>query len=184
MYCSYYTILIIIIILLILIINHFITINNKTLKLYDQAKLKAIQQNKKLMVLGSPTSSSGQYFKYITKLYGCGDVCIDMNCCKNCEKTICAKVEDILHKFPSNKYIVFEAGLLEVVDKNKLNYIIKQLYRIAGSKENIYASHYIQNNKWYYKNIYNSFYKLINEGNIERFVIKYPPINLYKFQEI
>ena len=179
-----YFFIIIVIIIIFLFIKNLISTNKKAVELYKKARLHSRQQNKKLLVLGSPTSMSGKLFSYFTEIYGCGDICIDMNCCKNCDKTICDKVENILHKFPSNKYIIFESGLFEVVDKDKLNYIINQMYRIAGSKNNIYSFHHIQYNKFYYQYIWNYLYKLINEGNINRFIIEYPPNNYYKYINI
>ena len=157
--------------------------NKYAVNLYKEAKNKSIKEKKRLLVLGSPYSTSGKFINLFTETYGCGDICIDMNCCINCEHTLCNKVEDVLHKFPSNKYIIFESGLLEVVDNDKLNYIVKEMYRIAGSKENIFSNHHIQYYQWYFK-MYNHIYKYANEGNINRFVIKYPPLNNYEFKNL
>ena len=177
--------LIIVIIILLLYVFYNIYINNEdAIQLYKEAKNKSIKEKKRLLVLGSPTSATGKFIKLFTKTYGCGDICIDMNCCLNCENTLCDKVEDVLDKFQSNKYIIFESGLLEVVDNDKLNYIIKEMYRIAGNKENIFSNHHLQKHKWYYKNIYNPIYKYASEGNINRFVIQYPPLNNYKFENL
>ena len=155
--------------------------NNKAIILYNKAKNKSESQNKKLMVLGSPNSLSGRFIQIFTKTYGCGDICIDMNGCIGCKNSVAEKVEDVLHKYEENSCIIFESGLLEVVDKDKLEYIINQIYRIAGKKENIYARHYIQKNKPYYKYFIKYIYSLIGEGSINRFVDKYPPDNEYVF---
>lgn len=155
--------------------------NNKAIQLYNKAKRESEKQNKKLMVLGSPNSVSGRFIQLFTQTYGCGDICIDMNGCKGCKNSVAAKVEDVLHKYEENSCIIFESGLLEVVDKDKLVYIIEQIYRIAGKKENIYARHYIQKNKPYYKYFIKYIYGLIGEGSINRFVDKYPPNNDYMF---
>ena len=171
-------------ILIILSLLYHAKTHYDTYKLYEAAKKKAKKSNKKLLVLGSPTSISGKFMSSYTKTYGCGDLCIDMNCCTGCKNTVCKKVEDILHKLESNKYIIYESGLLEVVDDNKLNYIVNEMYRIAGSKENIYSFHYIQNFKFYMKYFWRHIYYLFKEGYIQRFVIKYPPKNKYQFDEI
>lgn len=155
--------------------------NYKGVKLYEEAQKSANKQNRQLLVLGSPTSLSGKFIKLFTNTYGCGDICIDMNGCEGCSKSIAKKVEDVLYKYESNKYVIFESGLLEVVDKDKLEYIIQEMYRLAGKKENIYGRHYIQNNKPYYKYFGKYLYNIIGEGTIERFVDEYPPNNNYKF---
>ncbi len=170
-----------ILLIIVIILGIFIYKNYEVVQLYEKAKAKAEKDNKKLLVLGSPTSASGALLQYFTKIYGCGDVCVDMNCCKNCERTYCEKAEDVLHKFESNGYVIFESGLLEVVDEDKLDYIVSEMYRIAGNKENIFASHHIQKHKWYFKHVYGFFYKFIGEGNIDRFVETYPPNNYYTF---
>ena len=175
--------------LILILISSYLWCNLKVARnaneLYYKAEKKAKKLNKKLLVLGSPHSMSGKFVSIYYKSYGCGDVCIDMNCCSECSNTICDKVENVLSKFKSNEYIIFESGLLEVVDEKYLNYIVNELYRIAGSKDNIFSSHHIQNNKFipfkYFTKISN---KLIGEGVINRLVIKYPPHNNFKFKKL
>ena len=156
--------------------------NDEKNEIFSKAQARAKQLNRKLIVLGSPTSASGKVFKRFTKIYGCGDVCIDMNGCEGCKNSISNKVEDVLHKFPSNKYVVFESGLLEVVDKEKLPYIVKEINRVAGGRKNIYGSHAIQNYKFFYNNFGRYVYEVVGEGSISRFVDKYPPHHDYKFE--
>tara|TARA_B100000524_G_scaffold149929_1_gene75893 strand:- start:498 stop:1049 length:552 start_codon:yes stop_codon:yes gene_type:complete len=163
---------------------YHVKIHNDAYKLYIIAKKKAKKLNKKLLVLGSPKSISGKLMSNFTKTYGCGDLCIDMNCCIDCKNTICGKVEDTLHKLESNKYIIYESGLLEVVDDNKLHYIVNEIYRLSGGKDNIYSFHHIQNFKFYIKYFWKHIYYLFKEGYIQRFVIKYPPKNKYQFIKI
>ena len=178
-----------IIILLCIIIFNFViyaifNANNAAVKLYEEAEKKAKQQNKKLMVLGNPDTAAGKMIKIFTKTYGCGDICIDMNGCGDCENVITDKIENILHKFGSNEYIIFESGLLEVVDEDQIDYITKELYRIAGSKENIYGRHYIQDNKYYFSYLGKYLYSFLGEGNINRYVSKFPPNDYYEFESI
>lgn len=158
--------------------------NNTGVKIYEEAEQKAREQNKKLMVLGNPYTASGKMIKVFTKTYGCGDICIDMNGCGDCENVITDKIENVLHKFGSNEYIIFESGLLEVVDEDQIDYITNELYRIAGSKENIYGRHYIQDNKYYFSYLGKYLYSFLGEGNINRYVTMCPPNDYYKFEKI
>lgn len=156
--------------------------NNKAVKLYEVAENEAKKQNKKLLVLGNPDTASGKMIKIFTKTYGCGDVCIDMNGCGDCKNVISDKIENVLHKFGSNEYIIFESGLMEVVDEDKVDYITNELYRIAGCKENIYGRHYIQDNRYYFSYFGKYLYSFLGEGNIYRYVIKCPPYDYYEFE--
>lgn len=172
------------VILICIIVYGIFAANNEAVKLYEQAEEKAKKENRKLLVLGNPYTASGKMVTMFTKTYGCGDTCIDMNGCGSCENAISDKVENVLNKFGSNEYVIFESGLLEVVDEDKLDYIVNELYRIAGSKENIYGRHYIQNHKTYYNYFGKHAYSLLGEGKISRFVDECPPFKHYKFEKI
>ena len=74
--------------------------------------------------------------------------------------------------------------MLPVVDEDQIDYITKELYRIAGSKENIYGRHYIQDHKYYFSYFGKYLYAILGEGNINRYVTEFPPHNYYKFEEI
>lgn len=171
-------------IILIAIVGFLFYSNTKAIDLYEQAKQRAKQENKKILVLGSPYSASGKIITTFTKTYGCGDICIDMNGCGSCENQITDKAENVLHKFGSNEYVIFESGLLEVVDDKELDYIVNEMYRIAGSEKNIFGRHYIQNNKIFYRYVVKYIYSLLGEGTINRFVDEFPPNNKYKFEKI
>ena len=71
--------------------------NMQSVKLYEEAWTKAKHENKQLMVLGSPYTTSGKMITLFTRTYGCGDICIDMNGCGSCENTINDKIENVLH---------------------------------------------------------------------------------------
>jgi len=172
------------VILICIIIYGIFAANNEAVKLYEQAEERAKKENKKLLVLGNPYTTSGKMVTIFTNTYGCGDTCIDMNGCGSCKNTISDKVENVLSKFSSDEYIVFESGLLEVVDEDKLDYIVNEIYRIAGKKENIYGRHYIQNHKTYYNYVGKHAYSLLGEGKISRFVDACPPFKDYKFEKI
>ena len=168
-------IIIIIILLLIIIYNSLLLIYYKNIEilkknLYNIAKHRSIILNKPLLVIGAPNNLES---------YGCGDICIDLNGCPKCHASIKNKFEDEIKNYHSNSYIIYECGVLEVVDDPS---IIKEMYRIAGSKENIFSFHHLKNT--FYTNILQKFYKYLGEGNIQRVVLKYPPENYYVFENI
>ena len=173
-----------VIFLIILVLYSVFISNFKSVKLYNKAVNKAKKENKKLLVLGNPYTLSGKVITLFTKTYGCGDLCIDMNGCEKCKNVISDKLENVLHKLNSNEYVVFESGLLEVVDDDQLDNIVYHIYRISGSKDNIFARHYIQNYKILFRYFIIYIYSLLGEGNINRFVVKYPPDYKYEFEKI
>jgi hypothetical protein len=169
-----YIFYIFLIIFLIIVITSFIKIYYLNIIiqkkiLYEIAKKKSIELKKPLIVIGSP----------INEEYGCGNICIDLHGCKNCDISIKNKIENELIKYKDNSYVIYECGTLEVVDN--LN-VVKEMYRIAGGKENIFAFHHLKNNL--YSKILKFFYKYKGEGDIQRVVIKYPPENYYLFESI
>lgn len=176
--------IILMIILMIMSILILLISNKQSVQLYNQALNKARKENRKLLVLGNPYNFSGKVITLFTKTYGCGDLCIDMNGCGKCKNVISDKLENVLHKLNSNEYVVFESGLLEVVDYDQLDKIVYHIYRISGSKDNIFARHFIHNHKILYKYLIKYIYLILGEGNINRFVVKYPPDYKYEFEKI
>jgi len=158
--------------------------NMQSVKLYEEAWTKAKRENKQLMVLGSPYTTSGKMITLFTRTYGCGDICIDMNGCGSCENTINDKIENVLHIFNPYGYVIFESGLLEVIDEKNLKYVVSELYRIAGTNDNIFGRHYIQNHRWYFQYFGKYAYSFLGEGRIQRFVEKYPPNDDYAFENM
>jgi hypothetical protein len=167
MYIFCIILFIIVIAIIIKIYYYYIGIQKK--KLYNIAKKKSIELNRPLIVIGSP----------INEEYGCGNICIDLHGCKNCDISIKNKIENELINYKSNSYVIYECGVLEVVENVN---VVKEMYRIAGGKENIFALHHLKNNL--YSKILKFFYKYRGEGDIQRVVIKYPPENDYSFESI
>jgi hypothetical protein len=98
--------------------------------LYNQAVITAQLKNKKLLVIGDP--DNGGHCKIFGREYGCGDLCLDLVGCKNCENSITAKVEDALPNFTDNSYVIFLSCVLEYVDKETLPLILEELKRVSG----------------------------------------------------
>jgi hypothetical protein len=170
MYIYIFFIILLLIIFIALIIKiYYFNIGIQKKSLYSIAKKRSIQLNKPLIVIGSP----------INEEYGCGNICIDLHGCNACDVSIKNKIEDELIKYKTNSCVIYECGVLEVVDNLG---VIKEMYRVAGGKENIFAFHHLK------KNIYSKclqfFYKYRGEGNIQRVVPKYPPENYYSFESI
>jgi hypothetical protein len=105
--------------------------NWRRYKEYKKATMTSRQKNKPLMVIGSTDSGgiSGQISSYL-HLYGCGDVCIDMNGCKKCTTGITSRIEDILPTLKDNSYVIYVSVVLEYVDD--LPTVIKELERVSG----------------------------------------------------
>lgn len=137
--------------------------------LYNIAKKKSIELNKPLIVIGDPINNE----------YGCGDICIDLHGCKDCPISIKNIIENELIKYKSDSYVIFECGVLEVVDNLS---VINEMYRITGGKENIFAFHHLKNTL--YSKIIKFLYTFTGKGYVQRVVIKYPPENYYSFENI
>lgn len=98
---------------------------------YKTAKESAKRKNKKLLVIGATDTGgiSGQISSQLS-LYGCGDVCIDMEGCSACEKSMEGKIEDILPTLKTDSFVIYISVVLEYVDD--LEFVIKELERVSG----------------------------------------------------
>lgn len=98
---------------------------------YNAAKETAKRKNKKLLVIGATDTGgiSGQISSQL-HLYGCGDVCIDMEGCRACEKSIKGRIEDILPTLDTDSFVIYVSVVLEYVDD--LEFVIKELERVSG----------------------------------------------------
>ena len=126
MYYLFYTILFFIIIDFIFSLYR---IYRRT-SIYNKALKKSKETNKKLLVIGNPTA--GFINRNIYKSYYCGDVCLDLNGCDNCQNQIKGDLLEEIKKLESDKYVVFESCVLEYISKSDLLEIRTELYRISG----------------------------------------------------
>jgi hypothetical protein len=172
---------IVIVIIIIFIIDMLQVIVTTAYKLYQQQKLysqavkMANKKGKKLIVIGDPIAG------FTNKLYApydCGDICIDMNGC-DCENNAIIyknKLEDILHKFESDKYVVFESHTLEYV--NDIDYVISHINRISGG--DIYAFH--MHNYSLIGKLGDWFYRYVLGSDSTFVITEYPPYQTnYKY---
>lgn len=83
---------------------------------YKEALQHSEKVNKKLIVIGAPFNGM---MNSRFKIYGCGDICIDLIGCSGCKKTIKGDLIEVLKKIPHNKYVIFESCVLEYINKKK-----------------------------------------------------------------
>ena len=86
--------------------------------------------NKKLLVIGNPTA--GFCNKNIYKAYDCGDICLDLNGCDDCQSQIKGDVLEELKKLDTNSFVIYESCVLEYVDSNKIPEVRQELFRVSG----------------------------------------------------
>ena len=105
--------------------------------IYKLAKKRANETNKSLMVIGDPLNGSffHRYFthKIIGPPYDYGDVCIDISGSpENKGNSIKSKLEDVIHKFHTNSYVIYISQTLEYIDPKILDYVLKELIRVSN----------------------------------------------------
>ena len=115
--------LLLIIYTIVCIIDSFIVRNLKKKVLYINALKYASIHSKKLVVLGSPhlDLQTGGVISYVTEKtfgpsYGCGDVCVDIEGCRNCEVTYTGDILDFLKNQDDDECVLFSTGVLEFTD--------------------------------------------------------------------
>ena len=122
-------IIFILIIIIIIDINFSILRNYRRENNYLSALNHSIKSDKKLLVIGNPTS--GFWNKHINCVYGYGDVCLDLNGC-DCSKSIKGDILNELKNMNNNEYVIFESCVLEYVNKDKINEINNEIMRVSG----------------------------------------------------
>lgn len=133
-------IIILIIIIIIIVFNeiyHTLHRQYERKKIFKMAKTRSEQIKKPLVVVGDPYNGKGsKFFNKFTDTYGCGDETIDLTGSPNCHNGIQSDLLNYLKKQKSNSKVIFISCVLEYVDN--INEIIKELYRVAGSIDNIF----------------------------------------------
>jgi len=97
-------------------------------EMFSQAVARSMQTGKPLLVIGDP--DSGAWNAMMGRDYGCGDICIDLQGCLRCTRSIRGRVEDVLPKIRSSSHVVFVSCVLEYVDD--ANLVLAHLQRISG----------------------------------------------------
>lgn len=102
----------------------------KRKRIFDIAKKSAQDLGKPLMVIGDPDNGATNFM--FGRCYECGDVCLDITGCPSCSNGIKQKIEDYLPTLECNSYVIFISCVLEYVDTNKLDFIMKEINRVSG----------------------------------------------------
>ena len=139
---------------------------------YKLAKKCSEKKNKKLLVIGCP-SSGGLSSKIYN--YKCGDITVDINTC-DCENNIKLDITKGFKNFKENSCVVFISAVLEYIEPSKMHFVLSELNRISGGDLyvvpiNNIIDNIIPNFGSYYQN--NEF--LIRKNKI----IKSPPFYNY-----
>jgi len=95
---------------------------------FAAARLRARQLGRPLVVVGAP--GAGVVNAVVGRDYGCGDLCIDLRGCGDCDKAVTGRAEDVFQLIPDDSSVVFVSCTLEYVDDPVL--IMAELQRIAG----------------------------------------------------
>lgn len=104
---------------------------------YTKAQQKAVQINKPLVVIGDPYNGIGsKLYNSVIQGYGCGDETVDLTGAPKCPNGIKRDILSYLRRQPDNSKVLFISCVLEYVDD--IEDIIKEIYRVAGSIDNIF----------------------------------------------
>lgn len=168
--------------------------------LYHQAQDHARREGRRLVVIGNP---SGGFVNKHVRVYGCGDVCIDIAGCRPCGSQTQVLRQDAvqaLGTLPNDSAVVFESEVLEYVGDMKA--VVRELDRITGGDHSrIYAVHTIGIDCWRYhsegvvpkaptasqlkrrrKN--REKYARTGEGTARRLIYQFPPRHRYAWREL
>ena len=106
--------------------------------LYNLAKKRAIALGRPLVVIGDP--DNGLWSRWMGRDYDEGDLTIDLTGCPTCRRgtAVRSSVEDFLPGLGSDSAVIFVSCVLEYVDRGHIDEVIKGLYRVAGSSENLF----------------------------------------------
>lgn len=132
-----YSVLFLIILILINELYHTIKRQYDRLRNFNLAKQRAERIKKPLIVIGDPyNGKASRFYSKIYKTYGCGDETVDLTGSPRCPNGIKNDIYSYLKTKPSNYGVFFVSCVLEYVDN--IDEIIKELYRVSGSKDNLF----------------------------------------------
>ena len=127
----------IVIMILLYELYHELSRHYNRLNIYKMALKQSNETNKPLIVYGDPYNGVGsKFWNKIFGSYGCGDMAVDLTGCPKCDNGVKSDILDHLKTVESDSAIIFISCVLEYVDN--IEEVIDEIYRVAGSKENIY----------------------------------------------
>ncbi|MDY0004226.1 MAG: hypothetical protein RBU30_23200 [Polyangia bacterium] len=168
--------------------------------LYDRAQERARREGKKLVVIGNP---SGGYVNKVVRVYGCGDLCIDIAGCSPCGPESRVLKDDAiraLRTLPDDSAVVFESEVFEYV--GDMQDAVKELDRVTGGDHTrIYSVHAIAFDPWPYhmegvapakpssatldkRRKERHKYAQTGEGMAKRIIYRFPPRHRYAWTEL
>lgn len=168
--------------------------------LFHQAKVRARRGGRKLVVIGNP---SGGFVNKVVSVYGCGDICIDINGCAPCPATTRVMKMDALvalRRLPTDSAVVFESETFEYV--TDMGSVVKELDRITGKDHGrIFAVHSISIDHWRYhisgirpqvptravrgkRRKHRTKYAKTGEGSARRIIYRFPPRDRYRWVDL
>lgn len=140
---------------------HGIVRQNNRNKIYKMAQSRAQEIKRKLVVFGDPYNGYGSnVYDLFMEGYGCGDETVDLTGCPYCLNGVKSDILEYLKKQESDSKVIFISCVLEYVDN--IEEVINELYRVAGSIENIFivtvnkyslSAYFYQQDDYYAKNI-------------------------------
>jgi len=113
-------------------------------ELYERAFNRSLATNKSLLVIGDPDTGFINY--WLGRDYECGDICLDLTGCPQCNNSLKGNLEVLLPSFETGKYVVFISCTLEYL-QNMAN--IPHLWRISYGDIYIVAIEYWAPLNWY-----------------------------------
>lgn len=155
--------------------------------MFNLAKKRARNTGKKLLVIGDPNEGT---LNGIINGYDCGDICLDIKGCRNCKHDVIiikGRLEENLPHFRNNSVVIFESETLEYIDKQSMEYVIKELYRISNG--DIFTVHAQSGNAVLVKYI-NFFYTIFNKFKgtsvvpVRRRFTTYPPYGNFEYIDV
>ena len=128
---NYIAILIIIIIIIIIIMEILLSMyrNHRRSKYYNESLKLSKEMDKKLLVIGNPTT--GFWNRNVEKAYDCGDLCLDIMGC-DCANQIQGDLLNELKKMESDSFIIYESCVLEYIDQKDIPEVKNELDRVSG----------------------------------------------------
>ena len=110
----------------------------KRKKNFKNAEEDSKKFNLPLMVVGDP--DGGWFCRHFGRTYNCGDLCVDLKGCPNCKNSIQDNILNVLKDKDDNSYIIFESCVLEYVNDDEYQEIVKEMNRVGKKVYNVRIS--------------------------------------------
>jgi hypothetical protein len=118
---------------------HGIVRQNNRNNYFKMAQTRSRELNKPLVVVGDPYNGIGSIiYNMFMEGYGCGDETVDLTGVPRCPNGIKQDILSYLSSKESNSCVLFISCVLEYVDEDEIDDIIRQIKRVAGSLKNVF----------------------------------------------